>query len=121
MTKSLEVRRSDIELNPVRAEMVEHPGEYRWSSYCAHAHGESSVILSPHPLFLHLGKSDDERQRIYRGLFCLDLEPGMVDRIRKATNSNFVLGNDRFQDEIAQALGRRVTLGVSGRPRKYQL
>ncbi len=110
-----------IELNPVRARMVENAGDYIWSSYHAHAHGQSSEVLSPHPLYLHLGKSDAERQRTYKDLFCNDLEPGMVDRIRKATNGNFVLGNDRFQDEIEQALGRRVTPGISGRPRKKQL
>lgn len=29
-----------IELNPVRANMVVHPGDYPWSSYRAHAYGE---------------------------------------------------------------------------------
>lgn len=107
-----------IELNPVRAEMVKHPGDYSWSSYRTHAHGESFATLSPHPLYLHLGKSDVERQDNYRELFRSDLETGLMDDIRNATNGNFALGNDRFKDEIAQALGRRVTPGVSGRPRK---
>ena len=69
---------------------------------------------------MHLGKSDDERQRIYKELFRNDLEPGLVDRIRKATNGNFVLGNDRLQDEMAQTLGCRVTPGMSSRPRNQQ-
>ena len=30
-----------IELNPVRAAMVEHPGMYRWSSYRVNAQGEA--------------------------------------------------------------------------------
>ena len=34
-----------IELNPVRAAMVEHPGMYRWSSYRANAQGEASAFL----------------------------------------------------------------------------
>ncbi len=29
-----------IELNPVRAEMVDHPGQYRWSSYRINGQGE---------------------------------------------------------------------------------
>jgi putative transposase len=40
-----------IELNPVRAKMVEHPAEYRWSSYRANAQGESSALLKPHQLY----------------------------------------------------------------------
>ena len=67
---------------------------------------------------MSLGKTNAARQLAYRELFRNDLQPGMVDQIRKATNGNFVLGNDRFQDEVAQALGRHVTPGVSGRPRK---
>ena len=38
---------------------------------------------------------------------------GLVDEIRRATNGNFVLGNERFADEIATALGRRVIPGRS--------
>lgn len=109
-----------VELNPERAGMVEHPGEYRWSSYQANAQGERSEILTPHRVYLDLGKTEEERQVAYRELFRFHLEPGIIDSIRKATNGNFVGGSERFQDEIAQALGRRVTPGVSGRPRKQQ-
>jgi putative transposase len=40
------------------------------------------------------------------------------DQLRQATNGNFVLGNDRFAEEIRLALGRRVTSGKAGRPKK---
>ena len=33
-----------IELNPVRAAMVRHPRDYRWSSYPANADGKQEVI-----------------------------------------------------------------------------
>lgn len=54
-----------IELNPVRAGMVEHPAEYRWSSYRANAQGESSRVLIPHALLRALGRDDAERQTRY--------------------------------------------------------
>jgi putative transposase len=107
-----------IELNPVRAEMVEDPGEYRWSSYGTNAQGEISAVVTPHPIYLLLGKTDQERHAAYRELFRYHLEPGIIDNIRRTTNGNFVLGNDRFQNEIAQALKRRVKPGIAGRPRK---
>ena len=44
-----------IELNPVRAGMVEHPAEYRWSSYRANAQGEADALLKPHPLIRSVG------------------------------------------------------------------
>ena len=31
-----------IELNPMRAGMVEHPREYPWSSYLANAYGKEN-------------------------------------------------------------------------------
>jgi putative transposase len=47
-----------------------------------------------------------------------EMEPGLVDEIRKATNGNFTLGDSRFAEQIAQALSRRVLPGKAGRPRK---
>ena len=37
-----------IELNQVRAKMVPHPAEYRWSSYRANALGEADSLERPH-------------------------------------------------------------------------
>lgn len=107
-----------IELNPVRAGMVEHPAEYRWSSYRANAQGEENQLLTTHPLYLALDANAEGRQAAYRELFRHELEPGAVDAIRQATNGNFALGDERFGEQIAQALGRRVQPGKSGRPRK---
>lgn len=107
-----------IELNPVRAGMVEHPAEYRWSSYRVNAQGEDDGLISPHPLYLALGADAADRQANYRELFRHELAPGVVDSIRQATNGNFALGDERFGEQIAQALGRRVQPGKPGRPRK---
>lgn len=107
-----------IELNPVRAGMVGHPAEYRWSSYRANAQGEADALVTPHEMYLRLGDSDASRQAAYRELFRHALDPGLVDEIRRATNGNFALGSPRFAEEIAAALGRRVTRGRPGRPKK---
>ena len=106
-----------IEMNPVRAGMVDHPGEYHWSSYQTNGQGEESDLISFHPLYLSLGKTDKERQVAYRDLFRSKLESGEIDRIRKATNGNYVLGNSRFGEEISEMLGCRVTRGHAGRPK----
>ncbi|MDP3539309.1 MAG: transposase [Azonexus sp.] len=106
-----------IELNPVRAGMVEHPADYRWSSYRANAEGAENPLITPHPCYLGLGATEQDRLSAYRELFRHELEPGALDAIRKATNGNFALGDSRFADQIASVLGRRVTPGISGRPR----
>jgi putative transposase len=96
-----------IELNPVRAGMVAHPGDYPWSSYRAHAHGQSDVVLHDHPLYLALGNTDRARQDAYRELFNVQLDPETVHLIRESTNKAWALGNDRFRQEIEAALQRR--------------
>ena len=105
-----------IELNPVRANMVERPADYPWSSYRANAQSEPSTILTPHPLYISLSDDEHIRREAYRSLFRNQLEPGLVEEIRGATNGNFVLGSSEFQQQITVALGRRVTPGRSGRP-----
>ncbi len=109
---------SYIEFNPVRAHMVDHPAEYRWSSYRANAQGEASTLLKPHPLYTALSSHHNGRQAVYRELFRTQLDPGLVDEIRGATNGNFALGSSQFQERAAAALGQRVTPRKSGRPRK---
>ena len=107
-----------IELNPVRAGMVGHPAEYRWSSYRANAQGEHDALLKPHLMYEALGADAISRETAYRELFRYELDPGLVDEIRRATNGNFALGNDHFAAQVSSALGRRVMPGKSGRPRK---
>ena len=107
-----------IEMNPVRAAMVAHPGDYPWSSYAANAQGAADTLIQPHPLYQALGASAADRQAMYRELFRHHLDPGLVDEIRRATNGNFALGNEQFALQVAEALARRVKPGKSGRPRK---
>jgi putative transposase len=107
-----------IELNPVRAAMVQHPGDYRWSSYRGNAEGVANDLLMPQAEYLSLGREDKARQAAYRELFKSHIDSRRCDEIRTATNSNYALGNERFKAEIEQALKRRATPGKSGRPTK---
>lgn len=107
-----------IELNPVRASLVGRPEEYRWSSYRANAEGERDHVVTPHQDYLRLGDSDKGRREHYRDLFRARLDPEVVAHIRRATNGNYVLGPEGFQEEIGRMLRRRVIPGKSGRPVK---
>jgi putative transposase len=75
-------------------------------------------MIQPHEVYGALSSDAASRQATYRELFRYELEPGLVDKIRQATNGNFALGSDLFLEQIAAALGRRVAPGKSGRPRK---
>jgi len=68
-------------------------------------------------VYLALGAAPADRHASYSELFRYELEPGLVDEIRRATNGNFALGNARFSEAVASLLGRRVTRGQAGRPR----
>ena len=107
-----------IELNPVRAGMVKHPRDYRWTSYHANADGRRDGLITPHDQYLRLGRGEDARREAYRALFKAHMDEETVDRIRAATNGNYVLGGSRFEAEIAAMLKRRVARGKAGRPSK---
>jgi len=58
-----------------------------------------------------LGSDEKARQSAYRELFRHQLDPGMVDQMRAATNGNYAPGSSQFQAQVAAALGWRVTPG----------
>ena len=106
-----------IELNPVRAVMVEHPGDYRWSSYHYNAYGKPCGLdLTEHDHYTALSDDDAGRRRYYRELFSNSLDAELIHSIRQSLNSCLVLGNERFKDEIEARLKRKVRPGKAGRP-----
>jgi putative transposase len=105
-----------IELNPVRAGMVNRPQDYRWSSYHTNALGRASNLIVFHDEYRRLALDDEGRLDAYRALFKAHLDEEVVGQIRNATNGNFALGSERFQSEIEAALGRRARCGKAGRP-----
>ena len=57
---------SYVELNPVRAKMVEDPKDYRWSSYQTYAYGKRDVLVDEHPIYLQLSEDEGARRKKYR-------------------------------------------------------
>ena len=96
-----------IELNPVRAGMVTDPADYPWSSYRANGLGQAARLWAPHPIYSSLGANPSDRSAAYRALFAGQLDPGIVDRIRTATNQGMALGNDRFKEDVERLTQRR--------------
>lgn len=107
-----------IELNPVRAGMVEHPRDYPWSSYRCHADGEPDPLVTDHALYRALGATAEARQATYRALFNAHLSEIDMNAIREATNKAWALGGDRFREEIAAATARRAEPLPKGRRKR---
>jgi putative transposase len=105
-----------IELNPVRAAMVNHPGEYKWSSYHANAQGYKDALLESHPLYSALGDTPIKRQHAYRELFRIHIDDELIHDIRESLNHELVLGRSHFKDRIEAITKRQVRLGYPGRP-----
>jgi putative transposase len=106
-----------IELNPVRAALVDDPAHFRWTSYRHNALGQANALLTPHETYRRLGRSQAQRQTAYRALFRAQMERTAIDDIRLALNQNQPLGNACFLDEIERMTGQRREARPRGRPR----
>jgi len=109
-----------IELNPVRANMVNHLRSYPWSSYRVNAESKASKLITPHNEYLALSKDDQSRRQAYSDLFNSHIDNEIIKEIRSSTNGNFVLGSERFKEEVSMMLKRCVTPLKAGRPFKVE-
>jgi putative transposase len=107
-----------IELNPVRANMVRSPGQYRWSSYRCNGQGKPDALITPHELYQALGKTGPTRREAYKGLFKAHLDNDVLDDIRSAWQTGTPLGNDYFRRQVEDKLKCKVGQARRGRPRK---
>ena len=97
-----------IELNPVRAGMVEAPAEYNWSSYGCNALGIESELHTP-CVYLALGESKLERVLAYRNLLQFGVAVELLKEIRASVNKGLALGSEQFTNQIEAFTNRRVT------------
>lgn len=91
-----------IEMNPVRASIVKHPGDYRWSSYAANTGDRSAIQLTPHLEYLGLSADEDRRRVVYRELFATELDRELLREIRASTLSGCPLGSDGARGGIEE-------------------
>jgi putative transposase len=107
-----------IELNPVRANMVSDPQEYRWTSYRSNALNEFDKLVNCHEVYNSLGGDMDERVRAYRLLFASTPDPKELALIRRSALFSMPTGNRQFKAHIEQKLGRKIGFAQRGRPSK---
>ncbi len=106
-----------VELNPVRAGMVDAPGNYKWSSYRARVGERSQGWLDHDPCYLGLGESATLRQRRYRAWVASGVSESEMKVIRDAVQRGQLTGSDRFVAEIEASIQRRIGCRGRGRPR----
>jgi len=107
-----------IELNPVRAGIVDDPGDYPWSSFRENAGFEAFGWLAPRNEYFALAEDAAACAMAYRALFARPLDAEEIDAIRNSIRKRCPLGPEGFLRRIGMALGRRVEPMPQGRPRK---
>ena len=91
-----------IELNPVRALMVDHPERHVWSSYQHNALGITNKLITPHVLYHDMASSDLGRRNAYRELFRHSIDAETVATIRAGISRNGVVGDAAFREQWAR-------------------
>jgi len=99
--------------------MVKEASDYAWSSYHANALGEKDSLTTPHPIYLRLGRTEPERQKIYRDLFKDTLNDNLITEIRQTTQTGTPLGSDKFKQHIEDLLGVKTGYMRRGRPKLF--
>lgn len=106
-----------IELNPVRAGIVDDPAKYYWSSYQVNALARPSDLCTPHQTYQDIATGAESRIRAYRSLFSCQVERKLIENIRDATNRGLVIGDSIFKQDIESLTGRKIYPKI-GRPKK---
>ena len=105
-----------IELNPVRAAMVERPEQYRWSSVHANPGLLKDQLVKPHSIYLALDRDAFARAEAYRTWLHAGVSHDDLQRIRAHLQQERVLGDAKFQLMVQKTLGRPVMVRPRGRP-----
>jgi len=105
-----------IELNPVRAKMVDAPEEYTWSSYQQNGVGKTIKSLTPHDEYLKLGQSKQSRINNYRDLFSHHISSEQIHHIRECLTHNYPFGDTEFKTQLEQTLEVKIGQLKQGRP-----
>jgi putative transposase len=107
-----------IELNPVRANLVERPENYPWSSYRAHTGLDAVPWLDEDPCYAGLGPTLAERRARYAQWVADAIPAGEWPTIRQAIHRGQLTGSPKFIADISIRMGRRLESRGRGRPRQ---
>jgi putative transposase len=91
-----------IELNPVRAGMVDLPGRYPWSSYRHNTGGEQREELTFHGEFLGLGRTVADCARWWAAFVDKGVADDELARLRKQFTRSRPLGSEAFVDRLGK-------------------
>jgi putative transposase len=86
-----------VELNPVRAGLVQQPWQYRWSSAAAHIAGRDDILVRVAPLLKIFGD--------WEKYLKLGIDEEDSEKIKHHIRSGVPLGNDAFISNLEEKFG----------------
>jgi REP-associated tyrosine transposase len=100
-----------VEANPLRANLVQQPADWRWSSFRLRKDGDEEKLLTAWPL---------ERPANWEQLVLERIEHNELGQLRHSVSRGTPFGHEQWSKGMAAALGLAATLRKRGRPRKLQ-
>lgn len=107
-----------IELNPVRAALVDLAEDYPWSSVHHHLNLRSDNRITSHSCYLGLGGDTHERAAAYRSILTHAVSESDLVELRRHIQQERALGSPRFQAMVEKTLNRPASVRMPGRPPK---
>lgn len=107
-----------IELNPLRAGLVNDPKDYLWSGYNRKVEGTVDKVLDLDSNYRALGNTQKERQSAYKEYVTQTISDEELQLIRGAIERNQLTGSDRFRMQLEKKHEVQIFNRGRGRPRK---
>jgi putative transposase len=105
-----------IDLNPVRAGMVDSVDRYPWSSHAHYVSGRTDRLITPHPIWWELGNTPFAREAAYRELVQAGLASTQERALTESTLRGWALGEADYVADLQRRTERRVSKAKAGRP-----
>ena len=109
-----------IEMNPIKAGMVEDLKDYQWSSYLHNALGQADPLITEHGRYQALGTNTRQRSAGYLNLFGRLNSSVRDTAITEATMRGEVYGSKAFHHKISALVSRATKLTSHGGDRKSE-
>ena len=109
---------SYVELNPVRAKIVEDPKDFKWSSYNVYAYGKRDTVVDENPIYKGLSQDETKRRREYR-----ELIKGMLkekNAMKGEMDRRIVYGGEDFIEKVKDKYDIEEMTKQKGRPKREE-
>lgn len=105
-----------LDLNPVRAGLVDSPALYSWSSHGHYIGRKVEKVITPHALYWALGNTPFAREEAYAQQVRDGLGANRLAELTDAALKGWALGDPGFLAELQKKTDRRLTKAKAGRP-----